>query len=249
MPFQHFLAHLLNLLLASPVTRLLTAVGYPPVNPAAPINGTFTMELVAFGLLIVFFIAVRVSLGLERSVERPSTAQQLAEMVEGFVTDQTEPIIGHHYRKYLGILSALLLFVLVNNLLGLLPDVDTPTSNPVVPLGLALLVFAYYHWQGIKAHKAGYIKQFLGPLIWIAPAMIVIETISHFARILSLTIRLFANMLASDLLILISFSLVPLAFPVVFIGFHLFVSLVQAYVFMLLAAIYVGLAIAQEHGI
>ncbi len=243
MPLQHFFAQILNHLLAGPVTALMNWIGHPPINPAAPIDGTFTMELLGFLLLLIFFILVRLTL----EVERPGVPQQLAEMTHEFVTGQTEPIIGEKYKVYLPFLTALLLFVLVNNLIGLLPDVDTPTSNPVVPLGLALLTFAYYHWQGLKAHKAGYIKQFLGPLWWIAPLMLPIELISHLARILSLTIRLFANMFASDLLILIFFALFPIALPVIFIGLHLGVSLIQAYVFMLLATIYIGNAIAHEH--
>lgn len=243
MPFQHFLAHILNQLLAGPVTFLLNWVGHPPINPAAPIDGTFTMELLAFLLLVIFFLLVRLTL----QVEKPSVPQQLAEMVQDFVTGQTEPIIGEKYRVYLPFITVLLLFVLVNNLLGLLPDVDTPTSNYEVPLGLALLTFLYYHWQGLKVHKAGYIKQFLGPVWWIAWLMLPIELISHLARILSLTVRLFANMFASDLLILIFFALFPIALPVVFILLHLGVSLIQAYVFMLLAAIYVGNAVAHEH--
>ena len=243
MPFQHFLAHLLNLAFAGPADWLLNAIGRPPLDPAAPIDGTFTMELIAFLVLMVFFIIIRMSL----NVERPGAAQQLAEMAEEFVTGQTEPIIGEKYGLYLGFLTALILFVLVNNLLGLLPDVDTPTASPVVPLGLALITFVYYHLQGLRWNKAGYIKQFLGPLWWIAPLMLPIEIISHLARILSLTIRLFANMFASDLLILIFFSLFPLILPLPFIGLHLAVSLIQAYVFMLLASIYIGQAVAHEH--
>ena len=243
MPLQHFLAHLLNLLLAGPATYLMDLVGHPPLNPRAPISGVFTMEIVAFLILLIFFLIVRMTL----QVEKPGVAQQLAEMAEQFVTNQTEPIIGQTYTTYLPFLTALVLFVLVNNLLGLVPDVETPTSSPVVPLGLALVTFVYYHWQGLKTNKAGYAKQFIGPLWWIAPLMLPIELISHLARILSLTIRLFANMFASDLLILIFFSLFPLALPVIFIGLHLGVSLIQAYVFMLLASIYIGQAVAHEH--
>jgi F-type H+-transporting ATPase subunit a len=243
MPLQHFLAHLLNLLLAVPVTRLLNWIGHPPINPAAPIDGVFTMELLAVLLLLSFFVIVRLSL----QVEKPRVAQQLAEMLEEFVTNQTEPIIGDKYRVFLPFITTILLFVVVNNLLGLLPDVDTATASPEVPLGLALLTFAYYHWQGLKENKAGYFKQFLGPVWWIAPLMLPIEIISHIARVLSLTLRLFANMFASDLLTLIFFSLFPFALPVVFLGLHLGVSLIQAYVFMLLATIYVGLATAHEH--
>lgn len=243
MPLQEFLAHLVNLWLASPATWLMTHVGHPPLNPAAPIDGVFTMELLAFVVLLAFFILVRCTL----QVEKPGVAQQLAEMTEEFVTSQTEPIIGEKYKNYLPYLAALLLFILLNNLLGLLPDVETPTSTPVVPLGLALVTFVYYHLHGVRWNRLGYIKQFLGPLWWIAPLMLPIELISHLARILSLTIRLFANMFASDLLILIFFSLFPLVLPLPFIGLHLAVSLIQAYVFMLLASIYIGQAIAHEH--
>jgi F-type H+-transporting ATPase subunit a len=219
-------------------------VGHPPINPATPIDGVFTMELLAFSLLLIFFIIVRLTL----QVEKPGLVQQLAEMTEEFVTSQTEPIIGEHkYRIYLPFLTALVLFVVVNNLLGLLPDVETPTSTPTVPLGLALVTFVYYHLQGLRWNKTSYVKQFLGPLWWLAWLMLPIELISHLARILSLTIRLFANMFASDLLILIFFSLFPLILPLPFIGLHLGVSLIQAYVFMLLAAIYIGQAIAHEH--
>ncbi|MGB6111755.1 MAG: F0F1 ATP synthase subunit A [Acidobacteriaceae bacterium] len=243
MPLQHFLAHIMNHLFAGPVTAMMTWIGHPPLNPAAPITGVFTMEVIAFLILLIFFILVRLTL----SVERPSVPQRLAEMVEDFVTNQTEPIIGHKYKVYLPFLAALGLFVLVNNLLGLIPDVETPTSSSVVPLGLALVTFLYYHWQGLKENKAKYVKQFVGPVWWLAPLMILIEPISHLARVLSLTVRLFANMFASDLLILISFMLFPIVFPVVFIGLHLGVSLIQAYVFMMLSSIYIGQAIAHEH--
>ncbi len=243
MPLQHFLAHLLNLAFAGPVTSLMNLIGHPPINPAAPIDGVFTMELLAFTVLVLFFLIVRLTL----QVEKPGVAQQLAEMTEEFVTGQTEPIIGEKYRGYLPFLTAILLFVLINNLIGLLPDVETPTSSPVVPLGLALVTFVYYHLQGVRWNKGAYIKQFLGPLWWIAWLMLPIEIISHLARLLSLTIRLFANMFASDLLILIFFSLFPLILPLPFIGLHLGVSLIQAYVFMLLASIYIGQAVAHEH--
>ncbi len=246
MPLQQFLAHYLNLFLGGPVTHLLTAIGLAPANPAAPMNGTFTMELLAVVILLAFFVIVRLTI----NVERPGTAQQLAEMVQEFVVGQSEPIIGHGFEKFVPFLTAILLFVVVNNLLGLLPDVDTATANPVVPLGLALLTFAYYHWQGIKAQgPVHHAKHFLGPLWWIAPLMLPIGIISHIARVLSLTIRLYANMFASDLLTLIFFSLFPFALPVIFLGLHLGVSLIQAYVFMLLATIYIGQAIGHQEDI
>ena len=244
MPLQIFLTHLLNSLLAVPVARLLAVIGHPSPEPSAPINGTFTIEFVAFLFLVCFFLAVRATL----SVERPGAIQQLAELVHEFVSGQAESIIGHGYERFVPYITVILLFIVTNNLLGLIPDVDTPTANASVPLGLALLTFVYYHFHGLRENgPIGYLKQFLGPVWWIAPLMLPIEIISHFARVLSLTVRLFANMLASDLLTLIFFSLFPFALPLVGLGLHLGVSLIQAYVFMLLAAIYLGLATSHEH--
>jgi F-type H+-transporting ATPase subunit a len=138
--------------------------------------------------------------------------------------------------------------VVINNLLGLIPGLHTPTGFPVVPLGIALLTFLYYNFYGLREQGiVGYMKHFAGPVWWIAPLLFPIEVISHCARVMSLTIRLYANMFASDLVTLVFFSLVPLAIPAVFLGLHFFVSLIQAYVFMLLAMIYLSQAVAHEH--
>ncbi|MGB8844346.1 MAG: F0F1 ATP synthase subunit A, partial [Terracidiphilus sp.] len=116
------------------------------------------------------------------------------------------------------------------------------------PLGLAVPVFLYYNFNGLRANGfGGYLKQFLGPLPALSPLIFLIETISHLARILSLTVRLYANMLASDLLTLIAFSMVPLLVPVIPLGLHAFISVIQAFVFMLLTMIYLALAVAHEH--
>ncbi len=95
--------------------------------------------------------------------------------------------------------------------------------------------------------RMGYLKQFLGPIWWLAPLIFIIEIISHLARILSLTVRLYANMLASDLLTLVAFSMIPFLLPAVPLGLHAFISLIQAFVFMLLTMIYLSLAVAHEH--
>ena len=141
----------------------------------------------------------------------------------------------------------LALFILVMNLLGLIPGLMSPTSNQVVPLGLALVTFLYYHYHGIRSNGAGYIKQFLGPVWWLAPLMFIIEVVSHLARVLSLTVRLYANMFAGDLVTLAFFSLIPVGVPLIFLGLHLGVSVIQTYVFMLLATIYLSLAVSHEH--
>jgi F-type H+-transporting ATPase subunit a len=207
-------------------------------------NTTFKYELLVVAGLITFFLMVRMSL----SVEKPGVLQQGAEMLNEFVGSQAEEIIGHDYERYLPFITCIFLFVLCNNLLGLIPHVETPTSVAVVPLGIALLSFLYYNFHGIRVHgPVQYLKTFAGPVWWIAPLLFPVEIISHLARVMSLTIRLYANMLASDLLTLICFSIFPFVAPSAFLGLHLLVSVIQAYVFMLLSTIYIGMAISHEH--
>lgn len=222
---------------------MLRALHIQPVHPTAPITDALAMEVLVFLALVAYFVAVRMTL----SVEKPAPVQHLAEMTHEFVSEQGEQIIGHGSERFVAYLTTLLLFILLSNLMGLIPGLESPTANVVVPLGFALVTFIYYHYHGVRANGFGYVKQFLGPVWWLYPLMLPIEIISHLARILSLTVRLYANMFAGDLLTIAFFSLIPLGIPLAFLGLHLFVSVVQAYVFFLLAAIYLSLAVAHEH--
>jgi len=139
------------------------------------------------------------------------------------------------------------MFILIGNLMGLVPGLESPTANAVVPLGFALVTFVYYHYHGIRANGWSYIKQFLGPVWWLYPLMLPIEIISHFARVLSLTVRLYANMFAGDMVTLAFFSLIPIGVPLLFLGLHFGVAIIQAYVFMILATVYLSLATAHDH--
>jgi F-type H+-transporting ATPase subunit a len=244
MPIQLFFTSILNHFFAAPVDRLLALMHVTPQYAQAPITNTFVMELLVFFAMLAYFVAVRLTL----SVEKPGAVQHLAEMTHEFVSEQGEQIIGDGYARFTNYLTVLLVFILLANLMGLLsPWLESPTANVVVPLGLALVTFVYYHFHGIRVNGFGYVKQFLGPVWWLYPLMFVIEIISHFARILSLTVRLFANMLAGDLLTLAFFSLIPIGVPLVFLGLHLGVAIIQAYVFFLLAAVYLSLAVSHEH--
>lgn len=240
------LTRLLNDWFAAPVDALLRAVHVTPLHPYAPIPYRLTLELVVFFVLIVFFVLARLSL----SVEKPGAAQHVAEYVHEFVEGQAQQMMGHGYEPHLPVLTCLLLFILLCNCMGLLPGIETPTASPVVPLGLALFTFVYYNWFGVKAQgPVGYIKHFMGPLWWLSPLLFPIEIISHLARILSLTVRLFANMFASDLLTLVIFSFIPFLAPIFGLGLHFGVALIQSYVFMALAAIYLTEATAHhDHG-
>ena len=244
MPETLAITRLLNHWFGGIAGYLMQTVGVHPANPAAPINDTFALEVLVACGLIAFFILVRLTL----SVDKPNPAQQIAEMIHEFTGSQGEQVIGHGYQRFQAFATCVGLFVLINNLLGLIPRVITPTSQPVVPLGIAVLTFLYYNFHGVRLQgPIGYLKHFAGPLWWLAPLLFPIEIISHFARVMSLTIRLYANMLASDLLTLVAFSMIPLAIPVLPLGLHFVVSLIQAYVFMLLAMIYLSQAVAHEH--
>jgi F-type H+-transporting ATPase subunit a len=243
MPTQLLFTQFLNNHFAAPVTALLQALHVAPTHPEAPITNAFAMELLVFLLLLAYFVVVRLTL----SVERPKPAQHLAEMTNEFVSDQAESIIGHGYERFVGYLTVLGLFILTANLMGLVPGLESPTANVVVPLGFALVTFIYYHYHGIRSNGFGYIKQFLGPVWWLSWLLLPIEIISHLARVLSLTVRLYANMFAGDLVTMAFFSLVPIGIPLIFMGLHLGVAVVQAYVFFLLASIYLSLAVAHDH--
>lgn len=118
---------------------------------------------------------------------------------------------------------------------------------PAVPLGCAVVTWFYYHYHGLRTNGAGYIKHFLGPVWWLAPLMFVIEICSHLARVLSLTVRLYANMFAGDMVTLVFFSMIPIVLPIPFMLLHILVAVVQTLIFILLAMVYLGEAVAHEH--
>ena len=240
---QLWFTELLNRILAGPVTALLTALHIHVKYPDAPISNSFAMEVLVFAFLILLFLAVRSSL----SVENPGPLQHVFEGAHGFIQGQSEEIIGHHSEGYTPFLMSLAFFILFCNLIGLIPGFESPTAVPIVPLGCAICAFVYYQAQGFKHAGPAYLKHFLGPVWWLSWLMLPIEIISHLARVLSLTIRLFANMFAGDMVTLVFFSLVPLGVPILFLGLHVGVSLLQTYIFVLLTTVYLQGAVADDH--
>lgn len=240
LPFTAFL----NKALAGPVDALLNAVGVHPAHPEAPISNAVSMQILVVGIMLLFFILVRMRL----SVESPGGLQHVFEGLHNFIQGQSDEIIGHHSEPYTPFLVSLFSFVLIANLLGLVPGLESPTATPSVPLGLAICAFLYYNAKGLqKQGPLNYAKHFAGPMPALAPLMIPIEIVSHLARVMSLTIRLFANMFAGDMVTLVFFSLVPIGVPVIFLGLHIGVSFLQAYIFALLTTVYLAGAVAEEH--
>jgi F-type H+-transporting ATPase subunit a len=244
MPEQLPFTALLNRIFGGPVTALLNAIGVHPHYPKAPIPNYIAMEILVVAILFLLFVLVRASL----SVDRPRSLQHIFEGIHGFIENQSKEIIGPHSEIFTSFLVPLFIFILLCNLIGLVPGFESPTANPSVPLGCALVAFFYYNYQGIRQHgPVGYAKLFVGPMWWLAPLMVPIEIISNLARVMSLTIRLYANMFAGDMVTLVFFSLVPVLIPVAFLGLHIFVSLLQAYIFALLTTVYLQGAVAAEH--
>ncbi len=237
-----WITRIFNNHLADLGNAVLTAVGKHA--EARPWANFITMQLVVALLIMVLFALIRPRL----SMDRPGKLQHILEAVHGFLRGESEDQIGHSGTYYLGYFFTLFIFILTANLIGIVPGFESPTMVPQVPLGCALATFAYYNFMGLREQGAfGYLKHFAGPMPLLAPLMVPIELISHSARPLSLTIRLFANMYAGEQVTMVFLSLTYFLVPALFMGLHVFVSFLQAYIFTLLTMMYVAGAVAHEH--
>ncbi len=239
-----WLTALFNKYLAGLANWILSLAGVSVENPQQPWQNYITMQFVVALVVIVVFAILRPRL----SVDRPGKLQHVFEVVYDFMGGQAEEVVGHEGRRYLHLFTTIFVFVLLSNLLGIIPTFLSPTMFPPVPLGIALVTFCYYNLMGFQAQGVGaYLKHFCGPMPLIAPLMIPIEIISHVGRLLSLTVRLYANMFAGEQVTLVFMGLIPLAVPAVFMGLHVFVAFLQAFVFALLTMIYTSGAVSHEH--
>ncbi len=241
---QLWFTHILNRVFAGPVDALLNAVGVHPAHPKAPITNAVAMQILVIGVMFLLFVLVRMRL----SVDNPGGLQHIFETLHGFIDGQGREIIGHHHEPYTAFVATVFAYVLLCNLLGLIPGFESPTATPAVPLGIAICAFFDYQFHGLqKQGPLKYAAHFAGPMPALAPLMVPIEIVSHLARVMSLTIRLYANMFAGDMVTLVFFSLVPVLIPVAFLGLHIGVSFLQAYIFALLTTVYLAGAVAEEH--
>jgi F-type H+-transporting ATPase subunit a len=239
-----WLTALFNDYLAGIANAILNVFNIHAENPARPWANWIVMELLVVVLLMALAATVRSSL----SSDKPGKLQHIFELLYGFLKTQASEVGIHHPEKYSAFFGTIFIFVLAMNLIGIIPIFESPTMEVAVPAGLALSTWIYYHVMGV--HELGplqYMKHFLGPVIWLAPLMIFIEIIGHFARMLSLTVRLYGNMLAGEQITNAFIGLTYLVVPVLFMGLHVFVAFLQAYVFSLLTMIYVSMATSHEH--
>ena len=241
---QLWFTALLNKIFGGAVSALLGGLGITPADLAHPIPNLLAMEILVILIIVAGVLILRQSL----SVENPGKFQQVMEMVVEFVRDLAQEIIGHDSRRYVPMLGTLGLFIVFCNVLGLIPTLQTPTGHVQATLGCAVAAFLYYNYAGIQHHGvAGYLRHFCGPMLLIAPLIFPVEIISNVFRLLSLSVRLYANMFVGELLEHVFAGLIPIAVPALMMGLHLFVSFIQAYIFMLLPAVYISMAVAEEH--
>lgn len=235
---------LLNTLLGGPVVALETTLGIHPADPAHPIPGYVAMQILVVAFIMIVLAVVRSQL----SVDKPGKLQQLFEMIYEGLEAQGEEIIGHGAKTFVPLLFTIALFIFLCNVLGIIPTLETPTGEIYVTVGCALSALVYYHYWGLRHHGPfGYIKTFMGPMMAIAWLMLPIELVSHLARGLSLSVRLWANMVAGENISMIFMRLVPIGVPVIFEGLHIFVGLLQTYIFVLLTMVYLAGAVSEEH--
>lgn len=199
-----------------------------------------------FAMAILIGLALIARSGLKKTA--PTGVQNVIEVIFEGLNNYVEEIMGPHGKSYFSLIGSLFLFILVGNLMGLIPGFNSPTSNINMTAALALTVFAATHVIGVSKHGASYFKHFMGPVTWLAPLMIPIEVISHVARPVSLSFRLFGNMVAKHELMLVLAALAPFLAPVPILGLGLFVAFVQAGVFTLLTMLYLAGSIEEAHG-
>ena len=264
------LTHWVNHIFGGMALALLSALHMKPADPQNPIPEHVVMALgvLVVGTLLAILVRSRLS------VERPGASQQIAELLitnpMGFgIRDIVSENAGHHWERYIPMVGSVALFVLLGNLFGAFPFLTAPTAVYTVPLACAIVTFLYFNWQGIRHHgPLGYLKHFTGPVPWLSPLMLPVELLSTTARLLSLSVRLWANIFASDIIYALFLGLfagaftsgfakspilgvvvgvLPALIPILFVLLHIFVSVVQAYVFTILPAVYIGLATADEH--
>ena len=237
------LTALFNDHLAGLANSILSAVGMTAENASRPWQNWIVMEILVFAILLVLAALVRMSL----SADKPGPLQHIFESLYGFIEYQEHEVGIHHTEKYVNYFATLFTFILALNLIGAIPAFESPTMYVWVPAGLAVVTFLYYNGMGFASNGIKYLAHFAGPVWWMAWLMIPIEIISHLARPLSLSVRLYGNMSGGEQVTSAFLNLVHPLVPAIFMALHVFVALLQAYVFTLLSMVYVSMATAHEH--
>jgi F-type H+-transporting ATPase subunit a len=205
------------------------------------------IDAIAYTWLIIILLALVSIMATKGLKAVPGGLQNFMEVIIGGIENMIVETMGEHGRPFFPLIATLAIFILVSNLIGLIPGFFPPTANINTTAACAVVVFVMTHVVGVKEHGFKYIKHFLGPIMWLAPMMFFIEVIGHFSRVISLTLRLFGNMNGHELVLMIFFGLAPFLVPLPMMMMGVLVSFIQAFVFMLLAMIYIQGSLEHAH--
>jgi F-type H+-transporting ATPase subunit a len=207
----------------------------------------YHLVVVAYTWFVMALLALFAFLATRRMNLLPGRFQNVMEVIIGGFDSLLTDTMGHEGRKFFPLIATLGLYILTSNLLGLIPGFESPTANLNTTVSMAIVVFVMTHAVGVKVHGFKYFKQFMGPVWWLTPLMLPIEIISHLSRPLSLSVRLFGNIMGEDIVLAVVLLLVPLLIPLPVIALMIFTSCIQTLVFMLLAMMYIAGAMEEAH--
>ena len=203
---------------------------------------------VVYSWVVMAILIIVGALGARKITMVPGKAQNVFEMIISSLEEFTVEMAGEEGRWFFPFVATIFLYIFIANMAGLVPGFFSPTANLNTTLSCAIPVFLLTHYIGVKIHGAHYIKHFLGPVWWLIPIILPIEIIGHLARVLSLSFRLFGNIMGKELVLGILFMLAG-AFlaPLPIMALGIFVSFVQAFIFYLLSVMYFTLAMEEAH--
>jgi len=205
------------------------------------------LVVASYSWFIMAMLALFAFLATRRMSMIPGGVQNVMETILGGFDDLITETMGPEGRRFFPLIATLGLYILASNLIGLLPGFESPTANLNTTVSMALVVFFMTHAVGIRMHGFKYVKHFLGPIWWLTPLMVVIEIVSHFARVISLSFRLFGNIAGEDKVLAVVVLLVPFLVPLPVFVLMIFTSFIQTVVFMLLAMMYIAGAMEEAH--
>lgn len=233
---------LLTMLLGAPPAAWQKAVG------VAGQEGIWLPDHVIMAMTVALLIATLAVLARRSfSVERPSTLQQLFELVVSGIRGLADDVVGHgHGAPFVPFVASLAFFIFTSNIFGLIFFLQPPTANLNTTAALAVTAFVFYHVAGVRAQGLHYFKQFMGPVWWLFPLMVPLEIISHLARVLSLSLRLFGNIFAEHSASAGFLVVVPLFVPAM-MGLGTLGATIQTFIFIMLTSVYISGAVAEEH--
>jgi F-type H+-transporting ATPase subunit a len=242
-----WIVQVVNELLGPSVRSLLQSMGFKVAETGDVIPDYLVMSALILVFATVLSLIVRSSL----SVENPGKLQIILEDLIGGIVGMLKENIGAKGPSYLPLIGSVGLFIFIGNMMGKIPGLMSPTSSINVTLGCAITVWVFYHVMGVREQGIlKYLKHFAvmpGMPIAMAPLVLVIETISHFSRVLSLSLRLFGNIFGEEMVVLILGSLVPFIVPLPMMVLGIVTGTLQAFIFMMLTMIYLAAAVHTDH--